>query len=160
MHGVLNTLSDTFTSARCIPDGNPLVVGGGGLVGAAILLAVVSVGAAMRSRRMSAVHWSTRRSYVRTRHCDDGGAARVVSARRTPRYCSSNLELTFHSFYTFLRLTCSPTTRCFSVRVDRPSVEASCSKPARASTRRSSKRQHPPFSRLFCLGQREKRHGK
>jgi hypothetical protein len=51
MHSVLNALSDTFTSARYIPDGNPLVVGGGGLVGAAVLLAFVSVVASVRWRR-------------------------------------------------------------------------------------------------------------
>jgi membrane protease YdiL (CAAX protease family) len=38
MHSVLNALGDTFTSHRYIPDGNPLLVSGGGLVGAAILL--------------------------------------------------------------------------------------------------------------------------
>jgi uncharacterized protein len=50
MHAVLNALSDTFTSSRYIPDGNPLVVGGGGLVGAAILLAAVGLGAALGRR--------------------------------------------------------------------------------------------------------------
>jgi hypothetical protein len=51
MHGVLNALSDTFTSTRYLPDGNPLVVGGSGVVGAAILLGVVSAAAAIRWRR-------------------------------------------------------------------------------------------------------------
>jgi hypothetical protein len=50
MHAALNALSDTFTSPRYIPDGNPLVVGGGGLVGAAILLAAVGLGAALGRR--------------------------------------------------------------------------------------------------------------
>ena len=52
MHGVLNALSDTFTSARYIPDGNPLVVGGGGLVGATVLFGIVSLVAFVRSRRI------------------------------------------------------------------------------------------------------------
>jgi hypothetical protein len=52
MHSVLNALSDTFTSERYIPDGNPLVVGGGGLLGAAVLLGIVSVVASVRSRRI------------------------------------------------------------------------------------------------------------
>jgi membrane protease YdiL (CAAX protease family) len=52
MHGALNALSDTFTSARYIPDGNPLVVGVGGLVGAAVLFGIVSVVASVRSRRI------------------------------------------------------------------------------------------------------------
>ena len=52
MHSVLNALSDTFTSAHYIPDGNPLVVGGGGLVGAAVLLGMVAVVAAVRSRHI------------------------------------------------------------------------------------------------------------
>jgi hypothetical protein len=52
MHGVLNALSDTFTSARYVPDGNPLVVGGGGLMGAAVLFGIVSVVAFVRSRRI------------------------------------------------------------------------------------------------------------
>jgi hypothetical protein len=51
MHSMLNALSDTFTSARYIPDGNPLAVGGGGLVGAAVLLALVSVVGSVRWRR-------------------------------------------------------------------------------------------------------------
>lgn len=50
MHAVLNALSDTFTSSRYIPDGNPLVVGGGGLVAAVILLAMVGLGAALGRR--------------------------------------------------------------------------------------------------------------
>jgi hypothetical protein len=57
MHSVLNAFGDTFTSARYIPGGNPLVVSGGGLVGAAILLATVSVGAAIRPRRTRVVHY-------------------------------------------------------------------------------------------------------
>lgn len=52
MHGVLNALGDTFTSARYLPDGNSLVVGGGGLVGAAVLLGMVTVVAAVRSRHI------------------------------------------------------------------------------------------------------------
>lgn len=51
MHAVLNALGDTFASARYIPDGNPLVVGGGGLVGAAVLFGMVAVVAFLRSRR-------------------------------------------------------------------------------------------------------------
>jgi hypothetical protein len=59
MHSVLNALSDTFTSARYIPDGNPLVVGGGGLVGAAVLLGLVSVVGCVRSRRITHERAST-----------------------------------------------------------------------------------------------------
>ena len=59
MHSVLNALSDTFTSARYIPDGNPLVVGGGGLVGAAVFLVIVGVGASVRSRRIKHERTST-----------------------------------------------------------------------------------------------------
>ena len=47
MHSVLNATGDTFTSSR-YPDGNPLVVSAGGLVGAAILLMIVLVGGALR----------------------------------------------------------------------------------------------------------------
>jgi hypothetical protein len=55
MHAVLNALSDTFTSSRYLPDGNPLVVGAGGLVGAAILLAMVAVGRLVGATLMSAL---------------------------------------------------------------------------------------------------------
>jgi uncharacterized protein len=62
MHSVLNALSDTFTSARYIPDGNPLVIGGGGLVGAAVFLGIVGVGASVRSRRVTHERASTESS--------------------------------------------------------------------------------------------------
>jgi hypothetical protein len=51
MHGVLNALGDTFTSARYIPNANPLVVSAGGVIGVAILLPNVIVGAALERRR-------------------------------------------------------------------------------------------------------------
>ena len=43
MHAALNAAADTFTTPAHIPEGSPLVVGGGGLVTAALLLAVVAV---------------------------------------------------------------------------------------------------------------------
>ncbi len=61
MHSVLNALSDTLTSARYIPDGNPLIVGGGGLVGAAVFLGIVGVAASVRSRRVTHERASTER---------------------------------------------------------------------------------------------------
>jgi membrane protease YdiL (CAAX protease family) len=48
MHSVLNAVGDTFTSARYIPGANPLIVSGGGLVGAGILLVVVGAWTAFR----------------------------------------------------------------------------------------------------------------
>jgi hypothetical protein len=56
---VLNAFSDTFTPARYTPDGNPLVVGGGRLVGAAVFLGIVGVGASVRSQRIKREHAST-----------------------------------------------------------------------------------------------------
>jgi len=49
MHSVLNATGDTFTSARYV-SGNPLIVSAGGLIAAAILFVVVTVGGVMRYR--------------------------------------------------------------------------------------------------------------
>ncbi len=43
MHAALNAAADTFTTPAHIPEGSPLVVGGAGLMTAALLLAVVAV---------------------------------------------------------------------------------------------------------------------
>jgi membrane protease YdiL (CAAX protease family) len=51
MHAALNAASDSFTSPRYIPNGNPLVVGAGGLVGTAMLLVIVAVWGALRPGR-------------------------------------------------------------------------------------------------------------
>src|SRR5438445_9677527 len=42
-HAALNAAGDTFTTPAHIPYGNPLIVGGGGLVTAALMLAIVAV---------------------------------------------------------------------------------------------------------------------
>jgi hypothetical protein len=43
MHSVLNAGGDRFTSSAYIPDGNPLLVSAGGLVGAGILVVVIAI---------------------------------------------------------------------------------------------------------------------
>lgn len=50
MHSVLNSAGDTFTSPSYIPDANPLIVSGGGLVGAVLLLFIAPVWGAHRYR--------------------------------------------------------------------------------------------------------------
>jgi uncharacterized protein len=50
MHSVLNATGDTFTSSAYIRGANPLLVSGGGLVGAAILLQVIVICGAHRTR--------------------------------------------------------------------------------------------------------------
>ena len=52
MHSVLNALGDTFTSSRYIPDADPLVMSGGGLVGTGILLVGVGAWTWLRRERV------------------------------------------------------------------------------------------------------------
>jgi hypothetical protein len=42
-HAALNAAGDTFTTPAHLPNGNPLIVGGGGLVTAGLMLAIVAV---------------------------------------------------------------------------------------------------------------------
>ncbi len=51
MHSVLDALGDRFTSNKYLSRGNPLIVSGGGIVSAALLLAVVAIGVRRRASR-------------------------------------------------------------------------------------------------------------
>ncbi|MGH9908042.1 MAG: amidohydrolase family protein [Pyrinomonadaceae bacterium] len=55
MHSALNAVGDTFTTNAYMPDGNPLVTGGGGLITAALMFVLVLLFYGVFKRQVAAV---------------------------------------------------------------------------------------------------------